>query len=251
MSEMPVAIVTNATEYAGPGATGALAAEEFQLVCDDRKFESAPVRSEFEAKFAHCWATATTSPEQLVADTLARFGRIDAVVSNDFALIPGGPLDEIGADKFRSFFEALTVTPFRLCAAAAPAMKRQKRGHIVLITSGAGISNPPSTFVNGQILTSYIVAREATNALARSMAVELASFGIQVNAVAPFHLYSQTFFPSPMGAADPKFAPDLEKRIPMRRWGNDEEIGTLIAVLVSGRATFVSGQIIAFSGAGA
>src|SRR5581483_2620831 len=147
--------------------------------------------------------------------------------------------------------EALTVTPFRLCAAAARVMKPERRGQIVLVTSGAGVSNPVATFAEGMVITAYIAAREATNALARSLAVELAAFGIQVNAVAVSRLYSQTFFPSPLGADDPKFKAALEARVPMRRWGRNDEMSSLITLLTSGEATFVSGQVIAFSGAAA
>ena len=247
----PVAIVSNATEYAGPGSVNMLAAEGFQMVCDDRKFAGAAIRDDYEAQHPGCVATAAASPEQLVREAIERFGQIDAVISNDFATIDGGAVDELGAPAFRAAFEALTVTPFRLCAAAAREMKRQRHGQIVLVTSGAGRTNPVSSFAPGDVRTGYIVAREAANALARCMALELAPFGIQVNAVAPYLLYSQTFFPSPLGAADPQFRDLLNARIPMGRWGRDEEIGALVALLASGRAAFISGQVIPFSGAGA
>src|SRR5581483_3545522 len=198
MTEKPVAIVTNVTEYAGPASVAALTAMGRDVVCHDQKFSSEPLRLEYEERFPGTVASANLEPEKLVDEAMARFGRLDAIVSNDFTLLRGAPVDEIGTEAFRAFFEALTVSPFRLCAAAARVMKPQRRGQIVLITSGAGVSNPVATFAEGMVITAYITARKATNALARSLAVELAAFGIQVNAVAVSRLYSQTFFPSPL-----------------------------------------------------
>ena len=65
-----------------------------------------------------------------------------------------------------------------------------------------------------------------------------------------FLVYSETFFPSELGAEDPKFASFVKKLVPMQRFGAPEEIGTLIWQLASGDMSFVSGQVIAFSGAG-
>ena len=83
--------------------------------------------------------------------------------------------------SFDPAFEKLTVTPFRLCAAAVPVMKRQRRGHIVLVTSGAGRTNPVTASADRIVRSSYVVSREATNTLVRCMALELAPFGVQVN----------------------------------------------------------------------
>jgi NAD(P)-dependent dehydrogenase (short-subunit alcohol dehydrogenase family) len=251
MSDKPVAIITNATEYAGPGSVAALLAEGFRLVCHDPKFADPAARDRFGPTADRTVSTAA-SPENLVAETVERYGRLDAVVSNDImTALPTSPIDTSDAADYRSAFELLTVAPFRLSAAAARVMKLRGKGQIVLVTSGAALTNPVTASAERIVRTSYVVAREAANALARCMALELAGFGIQVNAVAPYLLYSQTFFPSPLGPDDPKFTAYLESKVPMRRWGRDEEIGALIALLASGRAGFVSGQVIAFSGAGA
>lgn len=86
--------------------------------------------------------------------------------------------------------------------------------------------------------------------LAKSLAGELAPYNIKVNAVAPFLVYNQTFFPSEIGAEDPKYSSLVKKMVPMQRFGAPEEIGSLIWQLASGELSFVSGQVIAFSGAG-
>ena len=80
----------------------------------------------------------------------------------------------------------------------------------------------------------YLAAHEATNTLARSLAVELAPANISVNAIAPYHMYSQAFFPSTIGKSDPRFVAMLAERIPLNRFGDQAEIGPLIALLASG-----------------
>lgn len=219
----------------------------WKVFCHDRRFDSQHEREEFERTHHGHVASASGGAADFVSEGLARMGRLDALISNDVPAQARRPDSSTSTllDDFEGLLDALTIEPVRLLRAAIPAMIAFGGGNIALVTSGAPLRSPPLLGRHG-----YTAARSATNTLARTLAVELAPKGIQVNAVAPFLVYSDTFFPSPIGAEDPAFAPFIEQLVPMGRFGAPEELGSLIATLVSGQMDFVSGQVIAFSGAG-
>ena len=249
------AYVTNAKEYAGAPAVAALAKAGWDVFCHDDSFTSPEVRANYERANPGRYAASAHDAAAFVVEGLARFGRIDALISND---IPKGTrllagrttatsLSETNdlLEDFEVHLDSLVSEPVRLLRAALPTMKAARSGSIVLITSGAPLRTPTVGGPHG-----YTAARAAANMLAKSLANELASYNIQVNAVAPFLVYSQTFFPSDLGADDPKYASMVNRMVPMQRFGAPEEIGSLIAHLALGELSFVSGQVIAFSGAG-
>ena len=242
-----VALITNCMEYGGPASVKALAAEGFTLHCHDPKFADSAVREQFAGRYPDAIMTDTADPEELVSEAFDRHQRIDCLVSNDCGY--SAQMDFDAAD-FRHALEVLTVTPYRLCAAVIPHMQRQGGGSIVLITSGGPLLNPVASR-DGKVSVHYQVGREAAHGLVRCLAASLGGDNIQVNAIAPFMLYSKTYFPSEQGADDPAYAPLLQQRVPMGRFGTDDEFAELVALCASGRSRFVSGQIIGFSGGGA
>jgi NAD(P)-dependent dehydrogenase (short-subunit alcohol dehydrogenase family) len=248
------AFITNAREYAGAPAAAAFARSGWTVFCHDDSFTSPQARSDYEQQNPGQHAAQATDLAMFVAEGIARFGQIDALISNDIpkvASAKGGRLtgkDVLEVDDLFDGFEGLVasllIEPVRLLRAALPSMKAARRGSIILVTSGSPMRVPPMAIAHG-----YCASRAAANSLAKSLAGELAPFNIQVNAVAPFLVYSQTMFPSDIGADDPQFAPLVEQLVPMKRFGTPEELGALILQLTSGEMNFVSGQVIAFSGA--
>jgi len=77
---------------------------------------------------------------------------------------------------------------------------------------------------------------------------EVASFGIQVNVVAPNYLYSEMYYSRARFIDDPEGREHIASVVPMGRLGEPEEVGELIAFLASGRSSFVTGQVIQFTG---
>lgn len=107
-------------------------------------------------------------------------------------------------------------------------------GRIVTVSSVAAIAGN-----RGQ--TNYAAAKAGLHGATKSLALELAPRGITVNAVAP------GIIASPM--ADAAFDADMVKRmVPMRRAGRPEEVADLVAFLASGRAAYISGQIVSING---
>jgi len=250
-----IAFVTNVKEYTGPPAAASLAHAGWDVFCHDNSFISSEALTRYESENPGRYASAAQDAAAFVAEGLARFGRIDALISND---IPKGMTSQLKPKDVKAFFDAgdslldfeayldsLVTMPVRLMRAALPAMKAARSGSIILVTSGAPLCNPAMGGPHG-----YTAARAAAHGLVKALASELAPLNIQANAIAPFMVYSQTFFPSDIGVDDPQYAEILNQKVPMRRFGRPEEIGALIALLASGDIGFVSGQIIAFSGAG-
>jgi NAD(P)-dependent dehydrogenase (short-subunit alcohol dehydrogenase family) len=236
-----VVAITDVLNYIGPPAAEALAADGMRVLCHSGQFADPRAREAFEAQHANQLAAEAQSPEALVAEAVKRFGRIDAIVSNDAANVRRGPFEQRTVEDYRSLFEDFAVRPCRLVMAALPHMKAQKSGQIVLVTSGAPLRPAPD-------IALYAATRAATNSLVKSLATELGSFGISINAVAPFLVASNYF---PKGMDDPIVAERVRAAIPMQRMGKPEEAGALVALLASGRASFVSGQVVAVSGGGA
>jgi 3-oxoacyl-[acyl-carrier protein] reductase len=114
-------------------------------------------------------------------------------------------------------------------------MIRTRWGRIVNVSSVAALTGN-----RGQ--TNYAAAKAGLHGATKSLALELASRGITVNAVAP------GIIASPMSdAAFPKEA--IEKLVPMKRAGTPDEVADLIAFLASERAAYISGQVISINGA--
>ena len=162
------------------------------------------------------------------------------VVSNDDAPAIRAPLEDARVDDFRAGLEAMLVRPFLLAQAAVKPMKRQGGGRILLVTSAApfrGLAN----------YTMYAAARGGANALALTMARELAPHNIIVNAVAPNYVANPSYFP-PALLADPQALAKIERNIPLGRLGRPEEVGALIEFFAVGDCAFVTGHVVPIAG---
>lgn len=114
-------------------------------------------------------------------------------------------------------------------------MIRTRWGRIITITSVAGIAGN-----RGQV--NYSAAKGALHAATKSLALELASRGITVNAVAPGIIATDM-------SKDAFDAEIIKKLIPMQRAGQPEEVADLVSFLASNQAAYISGQIISINGA--
>ena len=115
------------------------------------------------------------------------------------------------------------------------AMMRTRWGRIVNISSVAGIAGN-----RGQV--NYAAAKGALHAAGKSLALELASRGITVNAVAPGIIATDMI----EGSFD---ANTIKKLVPMQRAGKPEEVASLVAFLASEQSAYISGQVISINGA--
>jgi 3-oxoacyl-[acyl-carrier protein] reductase len=246
--------VTNVNEYAGPGAALALADSGFTVACHDKSFTDRSSRDTFATSDQRLQPVPEQDPQELVESILTQLGRIDVIISNDF--VPGDlwqesaeqpapgstfvqrtPLEHAEVCAFRATLEALVIRPFLLSKAALPSMKERRSGAIIFITSAVSYRAAPEYEM-------YSAGRSATTSLAQGLAIEVAPFDIQVNPIGPAWFDSPTYFPA---HHRDRFMPVLEREVPLGRLGRQDELGALIAFLVSGQAAPITGQFIPFT----
>jgi NAD(P)-dependent dehydrogenase (short-subunit alcohol dehydrogenase family) len=165
-----------------------------------------------------------------------RFGRLDALVNNAGIAIFEPILDVSYEDWSRVLAVNLTG-PFLCTQAAAPLMRDSGGGAIVNIASISGLR--AST-----LRTAYGTSKAGLAHLTKQQAVELASLGIRVNAVAP----------GPVDTAmakavhTPAIRQDYHDHMPLDRYGLEEELAEVIYFLCSERASYITGQVLAVDG---
>ncbi len=244
-----VALVTNATGFAGPPAVAALATAGFAVVAQDAGFADADTAAQFVAGRAGITALGACPPEEMV-ERAAAAGRVAAVVSNDHAPAPAHALAEAPLEDLSHQFGALVEAPFRVVRAAIPHLAAAGGesgggggggGNVVMITSNrmrlplAGGAFPDA-------------ARAAANAMVRALAIEAAREGVIVNAVAPNFLYSEAYYPAAIFRETEEGRAYVRAQVPAGRLAEPEEIGEVIAFLATARTRFLTGAVIDFAG---
>lgn len=171
-----------------------------------------------------------------IAKVSERFGRLDALVNNAGIAIFKPLLETTQADWDRVLAVNLTG-PFLCTQAAAPLMREHGGGAIVNITSISG--HRAST-----LRAAYGTSKAGLAHLTKQFAVELATLGIRVNAVAP----------GPVDTAmakavhTPAIRADYHDTIPLNRYGLEEELAEAIYFLCSDRASYITGQVLSVDG---
>ena len=178
MTQPPIGLVTNATDFAGPPAVAALTAAGFRLFAHDRAFTDPSACDAFLRDHPDVEPMSHSVPAALIEAVWESAGRLDAIVSNDHYPAIHHATETADVAGLQATLDVVVVAPFRLLKAAIPRLKAQGGGNIVMITSCRTRLPVPGGAIPD-------AARAAANALARSLAVELAPFGIPVNAVAP------------------------------------------------------------------
>ncbi|HEY2871507.1 MAG TPA: SDR family oxidoreductase [Reyranella sp.] len=174
----------------------------------------------------------------MVAEAEKRFGRIDLLVNNAAVRINR----KFGEFTLAEFDQAVAVNlraPFLASQAVLPAMRRQGGGRIVHVASQLGS-------VAYQTRTIYGMTKAALIHLAKSMALELATDNIQVNAVSPGPIATQPTLDRQRD--DPDEAARRLDYVPMGRYGRPEEIGEVVHWLLTTDATFLTGHDLIIDG---
>lgn len=174
--------------------------------------------------------------EEMVNRVYSNFARIDILVNNAGIIKRGSTEDHSYEDWDRVIAVNLRGT-YNCSKAVIPIMKKQKYGKIVNVSSIAGkvgdIASAPS----------YGSSKGAINALTKSVARELAEYGICVNAVAPHAVETE------MSAEwSQEKRRQLMSQIPLKRLGRPEEVAAAVLFLASDEASFITGEILDVNG---
>lgn len=235
-----IALVTNVCHFVGVAAAQVLQSHGASVRCHDASFAEATAREKFVATHPDLVPLIAADTTGAVDQTIQDLGQLDIAVINDFYPAVRAPMGEANAQDFRAGLEALMVTPFETASAAARHMKPQSSGKMIFVTSAAPVHGLPNYCM-------YAAGRGGANALALSVAKELARYNIQVNAVAPNYVESESYFPPELLANEQALA-KMTSKVPLGRLGKPEEVAEMIAFLASDRADFITGQIIPIAG---
>lgn len=165
-----------------------------------------------------------------------RFGRLDALVNNAGTAV-FKPLLETTHEEWSRVLAVNLTGPFLATQLAAPLMADGGGGAIVNITSISGLR--AST-----LRVAYGTSKAALAHLTKQQAVELASLGIRVNAVAPGPVETAMA----KAVHSPEIRADYRDAVPLGRYGLEEELAEAIFFLCSDRASYITGQTLAVDG---
>ena len=182
-------------------------------------------------------ASKSDQAEQLIADVVEAFGRIDAVVNNA-GITKDNLLLRMSEDDFNRVIQVNLNSVFNLTKSVQRVMLKQRSGSIINMASVVGVKGNA-----GQ--SNYAASKAGLNGMVKSLALEWAAEGVRLNSVGPGPVAT------PMLAgvlADPAALATMNATIPMGRLGRPPEIAELISFLMSQRASFITGQVICADG---
>jgi NAD(P)-dependent dehydrogenase (short-subunit alcohol dehydrogenase family) len=179
-----------------------------------------------------------SGPSQLAEDVIARFARIDVLVNNAGSMIGRRTLLEITDEFWDKVFATNVSSVIRMIRSTAPNMISRGSGSIVNVSSIAARNG------GGPGVTAYAAAKGAVLTMTKSIAKELISSGIRVNAVNPGII--KTPFHEQFTTEEQMKAMVLN--IPQGRPGTSEEVASVIAFLASDEASHIAGEAIEING---
>jgi NAD(P)-dependent dehydrogenase (short-subunit alcohol dehydrogenase family) len=185
--------------------------------------------------------------EEMTRRVVDEFGRIDILVNNAGINVMGServPIHEFSEAAWERVVNVDLRGVFLCSKAAAKHMIKQKKGKIVNISSVAGIAPL-------RLQSAYVAAKAGVLNLTRSMALELAPYAINVNAIAPGSTLTEgtkTLFYSEDKAQYPEKARDLLSHIPLGRPGAPEDIANATLFLASDDADYITGVTLVVDG---
>ncbi len=181
-----------------------------------------------------------------IALAASKFGRLDCIFNNAGVVGTVGPIEETPAEEYDFTMNVLLRGPFFGMKHAAPVMKSQGGGGSIISTASvAGIAGGDGPHI-------YSVAKAGVMHLTRTVALELAEYGIRVNAICPggivTPLITQGIPGDDAGRSADMARAGLKMFQPIRRAGEPEDIAQAALWLASDESTFVTGQSIVVDG---
>lgn len=231
-----VAIVTGSGQGIGEGIARVLAGAGARVVVNDLVPEKmdevvADLNGAGLEAMGHATDVATAEgAEGLVSAALDAYGRVDILVNN-VGTARDGWLVKMSEDDWDTVLDVNLKSQFLCCRAVAPQMMEQKSGRIINISSRAWLGGP------GQ--ANYAASKGAVISLTRTLALEMARYGITANCIAPALVDTPLF----QGLKE-EVQERLVKTVPAGRIGTPEDIGNAALFLAADESSYVTGQTL-------
>ncbi len=247
MISAPVAVVAGGAGGIGRAISARLAADGHFVVVADRDASGAQeVAAPLGGEGIALDLTDSASVTSVMDAVLSRHGRIDVLVNTAGIHVQKLVVD-MSDDDWDRVQRVNARGPFLACRAVAKPMMRAGGGRIVNIVTRLGFGNPYSS--------AYMASKNALWGFTQCLAIELAAFGVTVNAVAPGHVGPGTGMEKhfrekaeKLGLTWEAFEAEVLKTIPVGRWCRPEDVAAAVAYVVSPEASFVTGELINVTG---
>jgi sorbitol-6-phosphate 2-dehydrogenase len=250
-----IALVTGGGQGLGQAICQRLAAEGCHVVVADLNGETAAataagIAAMTDRQIRAIKVDVTDEPqvEAMVKQTLAEFGHLDIAIANA-GIVMAGELTEFSATRWRTVIDVNLNGYFLTAKHAARPMKAQKSGSIIQINSKSG--------KKGSLKNSaYAASKFGGIGLTQSIALELAEYGVRVNAVCPGNLldsplwvdslYSQ--YAQRLGLTKDEVRQKYIEQVPMKRGCTYEDVCNVVVFLASDQSGYMTGQAINVTG---
>ncbi|HWZ34362.1 MAG TPA: SDR family oxidoreductase [Bryobacteraceae bacterium] len=239
-----VAIVTGSSRGIGRAIAEALARAGAKVVVSSRKVEAseevaAALRTEKrEAVAIPCHIGRREDCEELVEKTRAQWGKIDVLVCNAAVNPYYGPMTGLGDDAFDKVMQTNVRSNLWLANLVQAEMAARRDGVVIIVSSIGGLKGT-------EALGIYAISKAADMQLARNLAVEWGPHNIRVNCIAPGLV--RTDFARALWE-NPKLLESTERRTPLRRIGEPDDIAGAAVFLASRAGAWMTGQTIVIDG---
>ena len=237
------AIVTGGASGFGEGIVRKFLAEGARIVIADINLSAAQIIADELGESTVALQVDVAdggSIESLKAATKKAFGEIDIIINNAGVTHLPTPLDEVSEEDFDRVFSVNCKSVYLISKSFVPDMKARRSGVILNVASTAGVSPRPN-------LNWYNSSKGWMNTATKTMAVELAPFGIRVNAVNP--VAGETpLLGSFMGEDTPEIRQKFISTIPLGRFSTPQDIANAACYLCSEEASMVTGVCMQVDG---
>jgi meso-butanediol dehydrogenase / (S,S)-butanediol dehydrogenase / diacetyl reductase len=246
-----VALITGGTSGIGAATAALFAAEGAGVLITGRRAEHgarvvAAIRAAGgQAAFARADHTRARDCERAVAAALRRFGRID-ILFNNAGIVTSGTAESVSEETWLRTLALNVTAVWRMSRLVLPQLRAAGGGAIVNNASDWAV-------VGAANALPYTVSKGAVAQLTRSMALDHARENIRVNAVCPGDTFverwnEQGYFPDGDPVTREQAMRDAHAGIPMRRFGEPEEIARAVLYLASADSSYVTGHLLLVDG---
>ncbi len=235
------AIVTGAGSGFGAGITRKFAAEGARVMVADINIEGAEAVAAEVGGIAQKVDVANgESVAAMIKAAQEAFGQIDILVNNAGITHMPGPMEQVSEEDFDRVLAVNAKSVYLTARELVPLMKAAKAGVILNVASTAGVSPRPN-------LNWYNASKGWMITATRTMAVELAPFGIRVNAINPV-AGDTPLLKTFMGEDTPEIRAKFLSTIPIGRFSTPEDMGNAAAFLCSDEASMITGVAMEVDG---